>query len=210
MIDVYNWPTSNGRKIHIMLEETGLPFRLHPVNIRKKEQFRPEFLAISPNNKIPAIVDQDGPGGQPLSIFESGAILIYLAEKSGRFLPSAGAARFKVLEWIFFQVGGIGPGFGTANHFRSHETESTGYAAERATKEAARLMRVLETRLAEEEFLGGDYSIADIATFPWLETVQRQGLKMSDHPHVERWFKAVAARPAVQRGLAIMAEHRSR
>jgi GST-like protein len=169
------------------------------VNIRKQEQFRPEFLAISPNNKIPAIIDQDGPGGQPLSIFESGAILIYLAEKSGRFLATAGAARFKALEWLFLQVGGIGPAFGTAHHFRSHESESTGYAAERATKEAARVMRVLETRLGEVEFLGGEYSIADIATFPWLETVDRQGLRLPDYPHVERWFRAVAARPADQR-----------
>jgi GST-like protein len=210
MIDVYSWPTSNGRKIHIMLEETGLPYRAHTINLQRREQFQPEFLKISPNNKIPAIVDNDAAGGQPISIFESGAILIYLARKSGKFLPMDDAGQYNVLQWLFMQVGSIGPMFGQASHFRAKPEERGDYAAKRFTKETARILKVLDRRLRKADYLAGDYSIADIATFPWLQSLDRQGQQLSDFPNVARWFAAIAARPAVQRGIKVLREERER
>ena len=201
MIELYTSATPNGQKIHIMLEETGLPYRLHWVDLRKGEQFDPEFLKISPNNKIPVILDRDGPGGEPMPVFESGAILIYLAEKTGRFLPSETRARTRVLEWLMFQVGGVGPMLGQAHHFRAYAREKIPYAIERYTNEGARIYRVLDKRLSEEEYLAGDYSIADMAVFPWIRLHERQGQDMADHPHLSRWFDAIAARPAVARDM---------
>jgi GST-like protein len=210
MIDVYSWPTSNGRKIHIMLEETGLPYAAHPVNIDRREQFKPEFLKISPNNKIPAIVDRDGPGGKPLSIFESGAILIYLAHKSGQFLPQDEAKQCNVLQWLFMQVGSVGPNFGQANHFRAKPQERGEYAVNRFTKECTRILGVLDRRLGEAEYLADDYSIADIATFPWLQSTDKQGQDLADFPNVSRWFNVIQARPGVQRGVKVMREIREK
>ena len=201
MIELYTSATPNGQKIHIMLEETGLPYRLHWVDLRKGEQFDPEFLKISPNNKIPVILDRDGPGGEPMPVFESGAILIYLAEKTGKFLPSETRARTRVLEWLMFQVGGVGPMLGQAHHFRAYAREKIPYAIERYTHEGARIYRVLDKRLSEEEYLAGDYSIADMAVFPWIRLHERQGQDMADHPHLSRWFDAIAARPAVARDM---------
>ncbi len=210
MIDVYSWPTSNGRKIHIMLEETGLPYQAHPVNLQRREQFQPEFLKISPNNKIPAIVDNDGPGGQPISIFESGAILIYLARKSGMFLPADETKQYKVLQWLFMQVGSVGPMLGQAGHFRSKPQERGEYAVNRFTKEAERIYRVLDRRLGEAEYLADEYSIADIATFPWVQSPEKQGQSLSDFANVERWFNSIQERPAVQRGIAVLRDVRER
>ena len=201
MIELYTSATPNGQKIHIMLEETGLPYRLHWVDLRKGEQFDPEFLKISPNNKIPVILDRDGPGGEPFSVFESGAILIYLAEKTGKFLPAEPRARTRVLEWLMFQVGGVGPMLGQAHHFRAYAREKIPYAIERYTSEGARIYRVLDKRLSEQEYLAGDYSIADMAVFPWIRLHERQGQDMADHPHLSRWFDVVAARPAVARDM---------
>ena len=201
MIELYTSATPNGQKIHIMLEETGLDYRLHWVDLRKGEQFDPDFLKISPNNKIPVILDRDGPGGEPLSVFESGAILIYLAEKTGKFLPAEPRARTQVLEWLMFQVGGVGPMLGQAHHFRAYAREKIPYAIERYTSEGARIYRVLDKRLSEQEYLAGDYSIADMAVFPWIRLHERQGQNMADHPHLSRWFDAVAARPAVAKDM---------
>lgn len=210
MIDLYTWPTPNGHKIHIMLEETGLEYRVIPVDIGKGDQFNPAFLAISPNNKMPAIVDPDGPGGAPISLFESGAILIYLAEKTGMFLPSEPRARYTVLQWLMFQMGGVGPMLGQAHHFRSYAPKKIPYAIDRYTNEAGRLYRVVDRRLGESPWLGGeDYSIADIATFPWLRRYERQGQRLEDYPNLARWFATMAARPAVQRGLAVLADRQS-
>ena len=201
MIELYTSATPNGQKIHIMLEETALPYRLHWVDLRKGEQFDPEFLKISPNNKIPVILDRDGPGGEPFSVFESGAILIYLAEKTGKFLPAEPRARTRVLEWLMFQVGGVGPMLGQAHHFRAYAREKIPYAIERYTNEGARIYRVLDKRLSEQEYLAGDYSIADMAVFPWIRLHERQGQDMADHPHLSRWFDAITARPAVARDM---------
>ncbi|MDE0033235.1 MAG: glutathione S-transferase N-terminal domain-containing protein [Deltaproteobacteria bacterium] len=201
MIELYTSATPNGQKIHIMLEETGLPYRLHWVDLRKGEQFDPEFLKISPNNKIPVILDRDGPGGEPFSVFESGAILIYLAEKTGKFLPAEPRARTRVLEWLMFQVGSVGPMLGQAHHFRAYAREKIPYAIERYTNEGARIYRVLDKRLSEQEYVAGDYSIADMAVFPWIRLHERQGQDMADHPHLSRWFDAIAARPAVARDM---------
>ncbi len=201
MIELYTSATPNGQKIHIMLEETDLPYRLHWVDLRKGEQFDPEFLKISPNNKIPVILDRDGPGGEPFSVFESGAILLYLAEKTGKFLPSEPRARTRVLEWLMFQVGGVGPMLGQAHHFRAYAREKIPYAIERYTNEGARIYRVLDKRLSEQEYLAGDYSIADMAVFPWIRLHERQGQDMADHPHLSRWFDAIAARPAVAKDM---------
>jgi GST-like protein len=210
MIDVYSWPTSNGRKIHIMLEETGLPYAAHPVNLSRREQFQPEFLKISPNNKIPAIVDNDGSGGQRISIFESGAILIYLARKSGMLLPADESKQYQVLQWLFMQVGSVGPMFGQTGHFRSKPEERGEYAVKRFTKEAERIYRVLDRRLGEAEYLADEYSIADIAVFPWIQSPEKQGQNLSDFPNVERWFNAIRARPAVQRGIAVLRDVREK
>ena len=207
MLDVYNWPTSNGRKIFIMLEECGLPYRVHPVVIRKGEQFAPDFLKISPNNKIPAVIDQDGPDGKPLSLFESGAILMYLAQKSGQFLPKDMRGQYEVLPWLFMQVGHVGPMFGQAHHFHGNAPPSNEYAIQRFDNEQKRIYGVLDRRLGEAEYLGGDYSIADMAVFPWTQTDAEKGM-LAAYPNVQRWFDAVMARPGVQRGIAVMAEER--
>jgi len=213
MIDVYTWPTPNGHKVHIMLEECGLKlgrdWRAHPVNISTGDQFKPEFLAISPNNKIPAIVDSDGPDGKPISLFESGAILVYLAGKTGKLLPKSDRAKFEVLQWLMFQMGGVGPMLGQAHHFRLYAPEKIDYAVNRYTNEAKRLYGVMDKRLASSAFLGGkQYSIADIAVFPWLRSWQNQGIDWADYPHLKQWFDRIAARPAVQRGVAVLADAR--
>jgi GST-like protein len=209
MIDVYSWPTPNGHKIHIMLEECGLPYRAIPVNIREGEQFKPEFLKISPNNRIPAITDPQGPDGKPISLFESGAILVYLAAKTGKFMPATDRAKYKVLEWLMFQMGGVGPMLGQNHHFRLYAPEKLPYAIDRYTNEAKRLYGVMDRRLSQSAYLGGDdYSIADIATFPWLRTWERQGIVLAEYPHVKAWFEKIADRPAVQRGVKVMAELR--
>jgi GST-like protein len=209
MIDVYSWPTPNGHKIHIMLEECGLPYRAIPVNIREGEQFKPEFLKISPNNRIPAITDPEGPDGKPISLFESGAILVYLAAKTGKFMPATDRAKYKVLEWLMFQMSGVGPMLGQNHHFRLYAPEKIPYAIDRYTNEAKRLYGVIDRRLAQSAYLGGeDYSIADIATFPWLRTWERQGIVLAEYPHLKAWFEKIADRPAVQRGVKVMAELR--
>ena len=209
MIEVFTWPTPNGHKVHVMLEECGLPYRAIPVNIGAGDQFKPEFLAISPNNKIPAITDPDGPDGKPISLFESGAILVYLAAKTGKFLPKSDRDRFEVLQWVMFQMGGVGPMLGQAHHFRMYAPEKVPYAIERYSNEAKRLYGVIDRRLSQSRFLGGkDYSIADIATFPWLRSWQNQGVTLSDYPHLEKWFNEIDVRPAVQRGVKVLAELR--
>ena len=209
MIDVYSWPTPNGHKVHVMLEECGLPYRAIPINIGVGDQFTPQFLAISPNNKIPAITDPDGPDGKPISLFESGAILLYLAGKTGRFLPESVRAKYEVLQWLMFQMGGVGPMLGQAHHFRIYAPEKIPYAVERYTNEAKRLYSVMNKRLGHSRYLGGpDYSIADIAVFPWLRSWKNQGIDWNDHPHLKGWFDEIAARPAVQRGCAVLADLR--
>ena len=206
MIDLYTWPTPNGHKIHIMLEELGLEYNVIPINIGDGDQFKPEFLAISPNNKMPAIVDHDGPGGTAYSMFESGAILIYLAEKTGRFIPSEVRGRYDVIQWIMFQMGHIGPMLGQNHHFRRYAPEKIPYAIERYTNEAARLYGVLDKRLEGREYLVGEYSIADIANYPWLRSHEAQGQDLNDFPNVKRWYEAIEARPAVQRGVEVLSE----
>ncbi|MEY3272705.1 MAG: hypothetical protein RLZZ341_1606 [Pseudomonadota bacterium] len=209
MIEVYSWPTPNGHKVHIMLEECGLPYRVHPVDIGAGAQFEPGFLAISPNNKIPAITDPDGPEGAPISLFESGAILLYLAGKTGRFLPAGTAARYEVLQWLMFQMGGVGPMLGQAHHFRIYAPEKIPYAVDRYTNEARRLYGVMDRRLAQSTYLGGpEYSIADIAVYPWLRSWKNQGIDWNDFPQLRAWFDAVGARPAVQRGCEVLATAR--
>jgi len=209
MIEVYSWATPNGHKVHVMLEECGLEYRAIPVNIGAGDQFAPEFLAISPNNKIPAIVDPDGPDGQPISLFESGAILLYLAAKTGRFLPTDLRARYRVLEWLMFQMGSVGPMLGQTHHFRLYAPEKLPYAIARYSNEAKRIYGVLDKRLDGREWVASDdYSIADIAIFPWLRSWQNQGIDWADFPHLKRWFDRVAARPAVQRGVEVLASLR--
>ena len=200
MIDLYYWTTPNGHKVTIFLEETGLPYRIVPINIGKGEQFAEDFLAISPNNRIPAIVDRaPADGGAPLSVFESGAILLYLAEKIGRFIPSDLRGRVEVLQWLFWQMGGLGPMAGQNHHFRLYAPERIPYATDRYVKETSRLYAVLDKRLADREFIAGDYSIADMASYPWVVPYERQGQKMEDYPNLGRWFHAVRERPAVKR-----------
>lgn len=209
MIDLYYWPTPNGWKISIMLEETGLPYNLVPVNIGKGEQFKPEFLAISPNNRMPAIVDHDPPGGgAPLSIFESGAILLYLAEKTGQLQPTDLRGRYEVAQWLMWQMGGLGPMSGQAGHFRSYAPEQIPYAIDRYSNEVNRLYGVMNKRLADRSYLAGDYSIADIAAFPWVVGYGRLGQSIEELPHLKRWVDEVQARPAVARGLAVGADLR--
>ena len=209
MIEVYSWATPNGHKVHIMLEECGLPYRVHPVNIGAGDQFEPGFLAISPNNKIPAIVDPEGPDGRPMSMFESGAILLYLAAKTGCFLPDDTRGRWTVLQWLMFQMGSVGPMLGQAHHFRIYAPEKIDYAVERYTNEAKRLYGVMDRRIAKSRYFGGpEYSIADIAVFPWLRSWRNQGIDWADHPHLKGWFDEVAARPAVQRGVEVLAHLR--
>jgi GSH-dependent disulfide-bond oxidoreductase len=203
MIALYYWPTPNGHKITIFLEEAGLPYRIVPVDIGKGDQLRPEFLAISPNNKMPAIVD-DAPkdGGAPLSIFESGAILLYLAEKTGKFLPEDLRGRVAALEWLFWQVGGLGPMAGQNHHFARYAPQKIPYAIDRYVNETNRLYGVLDRRLAQAPYLAGDYSIADMAAYPWIVPHEAQGQSLEDFPDLQRWFEAIAARPAVERAYA--------
>ena len=209
MIDIYTWPTPDGHKIHIMLEETGLPYRVHPVDIGAGEQFKPEFLKISPNNKIPAIVDSDGPEGKPLSMFESGAILVYLASKTGLFRAESLSDRWSTLQWLMFQMGSVGPMLGQAHHFLAYAPEKIEYAMDRYMNEANRLYGVLDSRLAESEYVAcGEYTIADIAIMPWLRSYKKQGVDMERYVNVKRWFDAINERPAVKRGLAVLADVR--
>ncbi|MBI1396105.1 MAG: glutathione S-transferase family protein [Betaproteobacteria bacterium] len=202
MIDLYTWGTPNGRKVSIMLEECGLPYTAHEVNIGKGEQFAPGFLAICPNGKIPAIVDSDGPGGA-LPLFESGAILIYLSEKTGRFLPADARRRYEALQWLMFQMGGVGPMFGQAHHFLRAAKEPVPYAVERYKTEARRLYGVLDGHLAGHEFLADEYSIADIATYPWVARHEWHQVPLGDFPNVSRWFETIGARPAVIAGMKV-------
>jgi GSH-dependent disulfide-bond oxidoreductase len=209
MIEVYSWATPNGHKVHIMLEECGLPYRVHGVDIGAGDQFKPEFLAISPNNKIPAIVDPDGPDGKPMSLFESGAILLYLAGKCGRFLPADVRGRYEALQWLMFQMGNIGPMLGQAHHFRIYAPEKIEYAVNRYTNEARRLYGVMDKRLANSTYIAGpEYGVADIAIFPWLRSWKNQGIAWADYPHLKGWFDEIAARPAVQRGVEVLAHAR--
>lgn len=206
MIDLYYWPTPNGQKITIFLEETATPYRIVPVNIREGEQFKPDFLRISPNNRMPAIVDSDGPGGAPIAIFESGAILLYLAEKSGQLIPSDTRGRHCVIQWLMFQMANVGPMFGQRGHFMRAAPEKIPYAIGRYTNESRRLASVMDKRLAEAEFLAGDYSIADIACYPWVVGVQREPEQLDSRPHLKRWLDAIGARAPVKRGMAVMAD----
>ena len=209
MIEVYSWATPNGHKVHIMLEECGLPYRVHAIDIGAGDQFTPEFLAISPNNKIPAIVDPNGPDGEPMSVFESGAILLYLAGKTGKLLPASTRGKFEVMEWLMFQMGGIGPMLGQAHHFRIYAPEKIEYAINRYTNEAKRLYGVMDKRLGKHKYIAGSsYSIADIAIFPWLRSWKNQGIDWVDFPNLKGWFDEIAARPAVQRGVDVLAGHR--
>jgi GSH-dependent disulfide-bond oxidoreductase len=205
MIDVYFWMTPNGYKITILLEELGWPYNVIPVNIGKGEQFQPRFLKISPNNRIPAILDHDGPGGKPCAMFESGAIMMYLAEKGGfRFMPAEMTARYEVVQWLMFQMASVGPMLGQAHHFRRYAPERIAYAVDRYTNEARRIYGVIDKRLGETPYLAGDYSIADMATYPWLRPYKWQGQDLDEFPNLKRWYLEVRARPAVQRGLAVM------
>jgi len=209
MIELYTWPTPNGHKVHIMLEETGLPYNVHAINIGAGDQFDPAYLKLNPNNKMPTIVDTEGPGGKPYTVFESGAILMYLAEKTGRFMPKDMAGRYTVIQWVMFQMGGIGPMFGQAHHFRSYAPEKIQYAIDRYTNEAGRLYGVVDRRLKEIEYLAGDYSIADMAAYPWMLNPDRKGQNIDEFPNVKRWLDAIGARPAVQRGMKVLADRRS-
>jgi GST-like protein len=213
MIDVYSWPTPNGHKVHIMLEECGLKlgrdWQAHPVDIGAGDQFKPEFLRISPNNKIPALVDPQGPDGKPMALFESGAILLYLAAKTGKFLPKTDRQKFEVLQWLMFQMGGVGPMLGQTHHFRIYAPEKIDYAIQRYSNEAKRLYGVMNKQLASHRYIAGNsYSIADIAIFPWLRSWQNQGIDWADYPQLKAWFDRVGERAAVQRGVAVLADRR--
>ncbi|MBI2533926.1 MAG: glutathione S-transferase N-terminal domain-containing protein [Deltaproteobacteria bacterium] len=202
MIQLYTWDTPNGKKVSIMLEEIGLPYEVHPVNLRQGEQMKPGYLAINPNNKIPAIIDTDGPGGKPFTLFESGAILMYLAEKTGKLWPQDLRKRYEVIQWLMFQMGGVGPIFGQANFFFRLQ-EKVPHAIERFRKEAVRLYGVMDKELGQREYLAGEYSIADIATYPWVWRHEVHQVKLEEFPNVKRWFDALSARPAVKRGMEI-------
>ena len=209
MIEVYSWATPNGHKVHIMLEECGLRYKAIPVDIGSGAQFQQDFLKISPNNKIPAIIDPDGPDGAPISLFESGAILLYLASKTGKLLPADTRGKYEVLQWLMFQMGGVGPMLGQTHHFRMYAPEKIEYAIERYSNEAKRLYGVMDRRLAKSKYIAGpDYTIADIAIFPWLRSWKNQGIAWVDHPHLKGWFDEIAARPAVQRGVDVLAAAR--
>jgi GSH-dependent disulfide-bond oxidoreductase len=205
MIDLYFWMTPNGYKVTIMLEELGWKYNVIPVNIGKGDQFKPDFLKISPNNRMPALVDHDGPDGKPISVFESGAMLMYLAEKAGfKFMPQDMRGRYKVIEWLMFQMASVGPMLGQAHHFRRYAPEKIEYAVDRYTNEARRIYGVIDKRVGEVPYLAGEYSIADMATYPWLRTHNWQGQDLNDFPNLKRWYDSIEARPAVQRGLAVM------
>lgn len=206
MIELYTWPTPNGFKVSIMLEELGMPYNVHPVNIGAGEQFAPDFLKISPNNKMPAIVDTDGPGGKPISLFESGAILLYLAEKTGRFIPKDRPGYWTAVQWVMWQMAGFGPMLGQLGHFKNYAPEPLPYAIERYSNEASRLYRVLDKRLGESEYLAGDYGVADMAVFPWSRGWERHGQKMDEIPNFRRRFEAISERPAVKKGLTVLAD----
>ena len=213
MIKIYSWPTPNGHKVHIMLEECGLrlgrDWEVFPVNIGAGDQFTPDFLKISPNNKIPAMVDPDGPDGKPISLFESGAILLYLASKTGKLLPKSDRLKFQVLQWLMFQVGGVGPMLGQAHHFRMYAPEKINYAVQRYTNEAKRLYGVMDRQLATSKFIAcNQYTIADVAIFPWLRSWENQGIDWADYPNLKKWFDLIDARPAVQRGVKVLADLR--
>jgi GST-like protein len=208
-IELYYWPTPNGWKITIMLEELGVPYEVKYVNIGKGEQFEPSFLKIAPNNRMPAIIDPEGPGGQPISIFESGAILQYLGRKFGKFYPADERARVEVDQWLFWQMGGLGPMAGQAHHFRNYAPEKIPYAIKRYTDEVNRLYGVMNKRLADRDFLGGDYSIADMASIGWTRSYKNQGQDLEDFPHLKRWFETIMARPAVERAVLVGQERRN-
>jgi GST-like protein len=208
-IELHYWPTPNGHKITIMLEETGLPYEIKPVNIGRGDQFTPEFLAISPNNRMPAIVDPDGPGGKPISVFESGAILQYLGRKTGKFYPKEERARVEVEEWLYWQMAGLGPMAGQAHHFRNYAPEKIAYGIDRYTNEVHRLYGVLDTRLKDREYLAGAYSIADMASYPWVRPYKNQGQDLAEFPALEKWFQRMRDRPAVAKAVKIGEELRS-
>jgi GST-like protein len=209
MIDIYSWATPNGHKVHIMLEECGLSYMVHAVDIGAGDQFKPEFLRISPNNKIPAIVDSEGPDGRPISLFESGAILIYLAGKTGKFLPHDVRGKYETLQWLMFQMGGVGPMLGQAHHFRLYAPEKIDYAIQRYSNEAKRLYSVMDTQLSRNAYIAGaEYTIADIAIWPWLRSHKNQGIDLDEFKSVKRWFDEIAERPAVQRGIEVLANLR--
>ena len=212
MIELHYWPTPNGHKVTLFLEETGLPYEILPVDIGRGEQFRPEFLAIAPNNRMPAIVDRaPADGGAPVSLFESGAILLYLAEKTGRFLPADLRGRVEVLQWLFWQMGGLGPMAGQNHHFVQYAPEKLPYAIDRYVNETNRLYGVLDRRLADRAFVAGDdYSIADMAAYPWIVPHERQGQDLADFPNLQRWFRAIAARPATIRAYEVGKRHQRR
>ncbi len=204
MIDLYTWSTPNGRKVSVMLEELGLPYKVHPVDITKGDQFMPGYVAICPNSKIPAITDPEGPDGRPITLFESGAILIYLAEKTGRFLPAASRARYAALQWLMFQMGGVGPMFGQAHHFMKFAKVEVPYAIERYGKETKRLYGVMDRQLGGNAYLAGpDYTIADIATYPWVSRFEFHRVDLAEFPNVRRWFDVISQRPAVKKGMAV-------
>jgi GST-like protein len=207
-IELYYWPTPNGKKITVFLEETDLPYKVVPIDITAGDQFNEWFLEISPNNKMPAIVDPEGPDGEPISIFDSGAILIYLAEKTGRFLPKSPREKYLVLQWLMFQMGHVGPMLGQAHHFRGYAPETIPYAINRYTNEAARLYGVMDRRLGETEYFADEYSIADMAIYPWTVSYEAQGQKMEDFPNLMRWYEEVGARPAVRRAMEVGEELR--
>jgi len=213
VIKVYSWPTPNGHKVHVMLEECGLrlgrDWEAIPIDIGAGDQFKPDFLALSPNNKIPALVDPNGPDGKPIALFESGAILLYLAAKTGKLLPKTDRLKFQVLQWLMFQMGGVGPMLGQAHHFRIYAPEKIGYAVNRYTKEAKRLYGVMDKQLASSKFIAcNQYSLADVAIFPWLRSWENQGIDWADYPQLKKWFDLVGARPAVQRGVKVLADLR--
>jgi len=206
MIDIYFWPTPNGYKITVMCEEVGLKYNIIPVNIGAGDQFKPEFLKISPNNRMPAIIDPDGPDGKPIAIFESGAILMYLAEKTGKLMPSDPRGKYNVLQWLMFQMASVGPMLGQAHHFRVYAPEKLEYAINRYTNEAKRIYNVIDKQLSQSPYIAGDYSIADIAIYPWLVPHNMQGQNLDDFPHLKKWYEGLRARPAVQAGFAAMAD----
>ena len=203
MIDLYTWTTPNGRKVSIMLEETGLKYGVFPIDIAKNQQFADDFVRINPNSKIPAIVDRDGPGGKPFPLFESGAILIYLADKTGKFLPTEPVAHYQTLQWLMFQMGGVGPMFGQTHHFLRAAPEKVQYCIDRYTKETRRLYGVMDGHLKQNQYLAGEYSIADIATYPWVARHEWHLVNLGDFPNVKRWYDVIGARPAVKKGMAV-------
>ncbi len=206
MIDIYFWPTPNGYKITVMCEEVGLKYNIIPVNIGAGDQFKPEFLKISPNNRMPAIIDPDGPDGKPIAIFESGAILMYLAEKTGKLMPTDTRGKYDVIQWLMFQMASVGPMLGQAHHFRVYAPEKLEYAINRYTNEAKRIYNVIDKQLSQSPYIAGDYSIADIAIYPWLVPHNMQGQNLDDFPHLKKWYEGMRARPAVQAGFAAMAD----